>query len=486
MSLRKRLIARLDVKGSRLIKGINFEGLRVVGDPSEAAIRYFNSGADELLYIDLVASLYGRNSLYDLLAQTSKEVFIPITAGGGIRSVSDARKLLASGADKVAVNTAALKNPDLLTDLASAFGSQCVVASVQARRSQSGSWEAMSEAGREHSGRRVVDWILQVQELGVGEILLTSVDKDGTCQGPDLDLLDELSNKLKVPLIFGGGYASLSHFDSSIEIDHLSAISVGAALHKQSLDFRHVKSHFLNSSNSQTPSDISLPRAFPVLDPTTSKSSTSTKVGIIDYGMGNQQSLINALEYIGYTVILSSDVSVLSSCDLLTLPGVGSFPNGMNQLQARGLDKWLVETATSGMPLLGICLGMQMLYQVGYEFSPTRGLGILQGEVRSLPTISTSGKNMTLPHIGWNQVYSGPSWFSNTPIGDLEQYFVHSFAASSINPDSVVLTTMYGGHSINASVRFNSIGGFQFHPERSGLMGLNLLQLMISRLLSNE
>ena len=133
----------------------------------------------------------------------------------------------------------------------------------------------------------------------------------------------------------------------------------------------------------------------------------------------------------------------------------------------------------------GICLGMQMLYQVGYEFTYPC-LGILQGEVTSLPTISTSGNKMILPHIGWNQVYSGPSWFFNTPIGDLEQYFVHSFAASSINPESVVLTTSYGGHSINASVRSNSVGGFQFHPERSGRAGLNLLQLMISRLISNE
>ena len=179
MALCKRLIARLDVKGSRLIKGVRFEGLRVVGDPSDSAIRYAQAGADELLYIDAVASLFGRNSLSGLLRQASSKVFIPITAAGGVRSVDDAAALLAAGADKVAVNTAALERPQLITELAEAFGRQCVVASIQARRTSSGEWEAMKEAGRERTGRDVAEWIHLLQELGAGELLLTS-ESDGT------------------------------------------------------------------------------------------------------------------------------------------------------------------------------------------------------------------------------------------------------------------------------------------------------------------
>ena len=155
----KRIIARIDVKGGRLIKGVRFEGLRVLGDPREAAIKYYKSGADEIFYSDAVASLYGRNSLTELVKATAKEVFIPITVGGGIRSVNDVEKILASGADKIAINTASVENKSLIRELANVFGAQCIVASIQARKTSNKSWEVMTNSGRERSGIDVKDWV---------------------------------------------------------------------------------------------------------------------------------------------------------------------------------------------------------------------------------------------------------------------------------------------------------------------------------------
>ena len=168
-----RLIPRLDVKSNNLIKGIQLEGLRVLGTPNEFALRYYKQGADELIYMDCVASLYGRNNLHDIVEQAARDVFIPLTVGGGIRSVDDANRLLRCGADKVAVNTAAVSNPHLIADIARCFGSQCMVLSVEAKQLGPGHWEAYTNNGREKTGIDVVDWVRRGVALGAGEILLT-------------------------------------------------------------------------------------------------------------------------------------------------------------------------------------------------------------------------------------------------------------------------------------------------------------------------
>ena len=178
MAKKIRLIARLDVKDEHLVKGIQYEGLRKLGAPHDFAVRYYEAGIDELLYLDTVASLYGRNNLSGILQRTSADVFIPVTAGGGVRSVQDVRALLRAGADKVAVNTAALKQPALITAIAQAFGRQCMVLSVQAKRRPGGGWEAYFDNGREHSGRDAVAWAAEGAQRGAGEILLTSVDAE--------------------------------------------------------------------------------------------------------------------------------------------------------------------------------------------------------------------------------------------------------------------------------------------------------------------
>ena len=200
-----RLIARLDIKGPNLIKGIHLEGLRVIGSPQEHALKYYLQGADELIYMDCVASLYGRNHLGEIISLAARDIFVPMTVGGGIRSVDDATQILRAGADKVAVNTAALTNPGLISAIAKRFGSQCMVLSVEAKQVGPERWEAYTDNGRERTGKDVVEWVREAVALGAGEILLTSVDREGTRKGFDIPLIRAVSSVVSVPVIASGG-----------------------------------------------------------------------------------------------------------------------------------------------------------------------------------------------------------------------------------------------------------------------------------------
>jgi len=206
-----RIIARLDIKGPNLVKGIHLEGLRVMGDPAEHAVRYYHGGADELFYMDIVASLYQRNNLLDVVARTAAQIFVPLTVGGGVRSVEDFNDLLRAGADKVAINTAAIRTPELLTDASRVFGSQAVVVSIEAKRRPQGGWEAYTDNGREKTGVDAVDWAFRAVDRGAGEILVTSVDREGTRKGFDLDLVAAIGPRIGVPVIACGGGGSIEH-----------------------------------------------------------------------------------------------------------------------------------------------------------------------------------------------------------------------------------------------------------------------------------
>lgn len=226
-----RVIARLDIKSENVVKGIRFEGLRVMGKPDELATRYYEQGADELLYIDTVASLYGRNNLTDVVKQAATHIFIPMTVGGGIRAVADAQSLLRSGADKIAVNTAAVKNPKLLRELASVLGSQAVVVSLQVKRVGPGQWEAYVDNGREPTGLDALDWAKQAEELGAGEILVTSVDRDGTGKGFDEEFISQLVAAVTIPVIAGGGAKNTLDVTKLIGATGISAVAVASMLH---------------------------------------------------------------------------------------------------------------------------------------------------------------------------------------------------------------------------------------------------------------
>lgn len=242
---RVRLIARLDVKSPDLIKGVHLEGWRKVGDPGAFARRYYAEGIDELLYIDAVASLYQRNTIVDLISSTARDVFIPITVGGGVRSVADARALLRAGADKIAVNTAALQRPELVDGISRAFGSQCMVLSVQAKEIRKGHWEAYGDLGREHSGRDVLEWVREGEARGAGEILLTSVDRDGTANGFDLDLIRAVTDTVSIPVIASGGLGTADHLARAVLEGGADAVSVAYALHFGKVTVALLRSHAL-------------------------------------------------------------------------------------------------------------------------------------------------------------------------------------------------------------------------------------------------
>ena len=226
-----RVIARLDIKGPNLIKGIRLEGLRVIGDPSEFAQAYYEQGIDELLYMDIVASLYDRNSLHDIVEHTAKSIFIPLTVGGGIRSLEDAKKILRAGADKIAINTAAIKKPELITELAKRFGSQCVVLSIEAKKMAEGKWEAYTDNGRESTGLDAVEWAFKGVELGAGEILLTAVDHEGTRKGLDIELTNKISSQVSVPVIASGGYGKTQDFVDIVKEGKADAVAIADAFH---------------------------------------------------------------------------------------------------------------------------------------------------------------------------------------------------------------------------------------------------------------
>lgn len=228
--MKPRVLARLDIKGPNLIKGVHLEGLRKLGDPNEFALRYYNQGADGLIMMDIVASLYGRNNLLHIVEKACENVFIPITVGGGIRSIDDVQAALSSGADKVAINTAAINEPELITNVAKNFGSQCMVLSIEAKKN-SGGWECYTDNGRERTRKCVVQWAKEAVALGAGEILLTSVDQEGTRKGFDNDLTQAVSSAVTVPVIASGGFGVIDHLDDVLIQGEADAIAIADALH---------------------------------------------------------------------------------------------------------------------------------------------------------------------------------------------------------------------------------------------------------------
>lgn len=225
-----RIIPRLDIKGANLVKGIHLEGLRVLGKPEHYARHYFEQGADELMYQDVVASLYGRNSLLDIVSRTASEISIPLTVGGGIRTLDDIHALLRAGADKVAINTAAVARPDFIREAAHAFGSSTIVVAIEAIREANGSYLAYTDNGREHTGLDAFAWAEQAAALGAGEIVATSVDREGTGLGYDLDLIRGISSRVRVPVVAHGGAGKANDVPAAVDAG-ADALCIASILH---------------------------------------------------------------------------------------------------------------------------------------------------------------------------------------------------------------------------------------------------------------
>lgn len=231
-----RIIPRLDIKGPNLVKGIHLEGLRVLGKPESFARYYYEGGADELIYMDVVASLYGRNSLHDIVERTSSEIFIPLCVGGGLRTVDDIRMVLRAGADKVSLNTAAINRPELITEAARRFGSSTILVSIEAIRMPDGRYEAFTDNGREYTGIDAFEWAVRAVELGAGEIMVTSIDQEGTGQGFDLELVRRIAESVEVPVIASGGAGGSEDVVAAIEEGRAQAVVLASILHYGALD----------------------------------------------------------------------------------------------------------------------------------------------------------------------------------------------------------------------------------------------------------
>ena len=226
-----RIIPRLDIKGPNLVKGIYLEGLRVLGKPERFARYYYENGADELIYMDVVASLYGRNSLTHILEKTSREMFIPLIVGGGLRTIEDIRQVLNRGADKVSLNTAAISNPELIVEASKRFGSSTILVSIEAIKKPDGSYEAYTDNGREKTGLDVFEWACRVADLGAGEIMVTSINQEGTGKGFDIELTKKIAESVSIPVIACGGAGSVSHIAEVITKGKADAVSMASVLH---------------------------------------------------------------------------------------------------------------------------------------------------------------------------------------------------------------------------------------------------------------
>lgn len=242
-----RLIARLDVKNEFVIKGIHLEGLRKIGDPIELAKKYYLEGIDEIVFMDAVASLYDRNNLFHIIEEACKQVFIPITIGGGIRSLKDIDKALKSGADKIALNTQAIKTPEIIKEASRIYGSQCIIGSIEAKK-KNNSWEAYIDNGRESTGVDAIKWAKKLEDLGIGEVLITSVDMEGTKKGFDIELVQEISNAVSVPVVVSGGAGKTEHIEKVIEACDPGGVAIASLIHYNLSGISEIKTQLLKKN----------------------------------------------------------------------------------------------------------------------------------------------------------------------------------------------------------------------------------------------
>ncbi len=238
-----RIIPCLDIKDGKVVKGVHFENLKIAGDPVENASFYSKEGADEIVFLDISATIEGRKTMVDVVRKVAEVIFIPLTVGGGINSIEDIEKLLSNGADKISINTSAVKNPRIIEEGAKKFGSQCIVVAIDAKKVGEGKWEVYIESGKTPTGMDVIEWAKKIESLGAGEILLTSIDKDGTQDGYDIELTRSVSENVNIPVIASGGAGKLQHLYDAIVFGKANAVLIASLLHFRILTIPQIKSY---------------------------------------------------------------------------------------------------------------------------------------------------------------------------------------------------------------------------------------------------
>ncbi|MFI5270710.1 MAG: imidazole glycerol phosphate synthase subunit HisF [Candidatus Saccharimonadales bacterium] len=465
-----RIIPCLDVHDGRVVKGQQFLNLQDAGDPVELAEYYESGGADEIVFLDISATNESRGTVTDRVEAIARNIFIPFTVGGGIRSVADAQVVLDNGADKVAVNSAAIEDPSLLSDLARHVGRQSVVLSIDAKQSPEGTtWEVYTAGGSKPTGKDVVTWAEQGVGLGAGEILITSIDQDGENSGYNLELLEKIAAVVKVPLIASGGAGEYRHFSEAAQIEGVDALLCASALHRGNLSIATIKDYLSNNGIKVRPLDERMWQDFKA-----GQDQQRPRLAIVDYGMGNRYSISAALERVGASVVVTEDPKEILMSDGMILPGVGAFPAAMNNLEEQDLVGTLNQFRKLGKPILGICLGYQLLFDGSEEQEETTGLGWVSGRVAEVDTVVS-------PNIGWRTVDLVRSTLTKGLNEEELFYHVHQFAPTLVDEESVKGVTTMGKtnngrvSSATSIVKDGNVSGTQFHPEKSSYAGLALL-----------
>lgn len=468
--LPKRVIPCLDVKEGRTVKGVEFMDLQDAGDPVLLARRYEIDGADEIVFLDIAATAERRSTMIAVAEGVSANVFTPFTVGGGVRSETDVQRLLDAGADKVAVNSAALADPSLLNGLAARFGSQCIVLAVDVKRTEHDSWQVYAAGGQVATGKEVAAWTSEAVRRGVGEILLTSIDRDGTQTGYDLDVIKLITDRLPVPVIASGGAGQLEHYAQAVQRAGAEAVLAASQLHAGQTTIGEIKAYLADQGVSVRSSPLpgNSPTEFaPLME--------KPLIAIVDYDSGNRRSIEQALQKVGALTTVTGDGDEIAMADGIVLPGVGAFRPAMERLDERGLTRLLRRLAASGKPLLGICLGEQLLFDSSEEDGWRAGLGLLSGQVREIET-------PLRPNIGWRAISLNKADPLSKGIASNDYFYhLHQYAAIPTNLNSVIAQAPLPNrdnpdYQVSTIVGRKNIYGVQFHPEKSGPAGLRLLR----------
>ncbi|MBS3140080.1 imidazole glycerol phosphate synthase subunit HisF [Candidatus Woesearchaeota archaeon] len=524
---KKRIIARLDIKGPNVVKGVQFECLRVMGKPAQLAEEYYLQGADELLYLDTVANLYRRDNLLTIVHQASENIFIPFTVGGGIRTIEDIKALLLGGAERVAINTAAVQNPSIISKASRIFGSQCIVVSIEAKKKFDETWEPYIDNGRQKTGLDAVTWARRAEALGAGEIIITSVDREGTKRGLDIGLIKAVSEAVSVPVIAAGGAGALEDFFQCFKKTRADAVATASLLHYKNYGIVEIKDYLhremipvrlvpnakriesnhgeeynsddynkytakynLDDYNKYTTKqieeeyvDVGIRKSDIPENYLNLSAAADWEIGVIDYGINNVKSVVKSLEKLNQKVKRIIHPEELLKARALVLPGVGAFREGMKALEENGLIYPLLKRVAEGIPILGICLGMQLFFTESEEFGIHKGLNLIPGRVvpfKSPKEVKIAG--YSVPHIGWNKLRqparSSAPWSKDifsTLSPESTVYFVHSYYPQT-EREYVIATSAYGGQEFASIVQKKNVFGTQFHPEKSGEIGLKILQ----------
>jgi imidazole glycerol-phosphate synthase subunit HisF len=467
--LANRIIPCLDIDAGRVVKGTEFVDIRDVGNPVELAEQYEAEGADEIVYLDITATAGQRGPMVGLVRDTVSKLGIPLTVGGGIRSVFDVQALLDAGADKTAINSAALREPQLLNEVSDRFGSQCTVLAVDVKRDDTGGWEVYAAGGREATGRQAIAWIREAVARGAGEVLLTSMNQDGTNTGYDLPLIEVLTDELSVPVIASGGAGQLEHFGEAIQAG-ADAVLAASKFHSGSISIGGVKEYLDSIGIPVRPVSSATPFV-----PRNEQLGSRPNIAIVDYGMGNRYSVQKALERAGADSVITGDFDELSDASGVVLPGVGAFQPAMERLREAGLDHAIRRLANLGKPILGICLGEQLLFDGSEEGEPYPGLGLIPGIIQEIEL-------PTKPNIGWRTVGFTQTDPLLVGLPDNDYFYhLHQYAARPIDTTTTLASSQLPyaanpAYQAVSIVRHGSVYGTQFHPEKSSVAGQRLLR----------